>query len=109
MTDTPTPPTSIERPTRRAEWTQIGLSAAISAMVLIIICVLAWHSWPQDTSTQRIDWLGLQHAPIMRMGALAAVLAVAGLLYLGALFLSGMRPHHFRRAPAENTVGKTEA
>ena len=58
MTDTPTPPTSIERPTRRAEWTQIGLSAAISAMVLIIICVLAWHSWPQDTSTQRIDWLG---------------------------------------------------
>lgn len=58
MAPTAPPPATIERPTRRAEWTQIGLASSVSAMVLLIICVLAWHSWPADTASQRIDWLG---------------------------------------------------
>lgn len=43
------------------------------------------------------DWIGMQTHPLYRMGALAIVMIVCGVVYFGALLLMGFRPRHFRR------------
>ena len=60
-------------------------------------------------ASRNIDWLGLQGTPFVRIAALGAVLLAGGIVYLGVLAATGLRPRHFRRAPTTNTVGKTEA
>jgi putative peptidoglycan lipid II flippase len=60
-------------------------------------------------ASRSIDWLGLQGTPFVRIAALGAVFFVAGMVYLGVLAATGLRPRHFRQAPATNTIGKTDA
>ena len=60
-------------------------------------------------ASRNIDWLGLQHTPLLRIAALGAVFVVGGIAYFSVLAAAGLRPQHFRRVPSANTVGKTEA
>jgi putative peptidoglycan lipid II flippase len=108
----------------------IGLGACLNAVALLIglrrkgIYQPA-SGWPRFIAQQglalvamagplwwasrNIDWLGLQGTPFVRIAALGAVLLAGGIVYLGVLAATGLRPRHFRRAPTTNTVGKTEA
>jgi putative peptidoglycan lipid II flippase len=43
------------------------------------------------------DWIAMRAHPLMRMAALALVIAVAGLVYFGALFATGFRFTDFKR------------
>ena len=45
----------------------------------------------------RFDWIALQAHPLARMGALALVMIVCGIVYFGALFAMGFRIQDFRR------------
>ena len=45
----------------------------------------------------RFDWIALQAHPLARMGALALVMIVCGIVYFGALFAMGFRIRDFRR------------
>ena len=81
-----------------AGWGRFALQQAVALAVMSI---------PLWWATRSIDWLGLQGSPFLRIGTLALVLIGAGTLYLAALAGTGLRPSHFRRAPSENTVGKT--
>jgi len=82
-----------------AGWGRFALQQTVALAVMAI---------PLWWATHGIDWLGLQGSPFLRIGTLALILAGAGTLYLAALAATGLRPSHFRRAPSENTVGKTE-
>jgi putative peptidoglycan lipid II flippase len=108
----------------------IGLGACVNALALLIglrrkgiyqpakgwfrfllqqglaLAALAGLLW---WVSRHIDWLGLHTTPLLRIGALGAVFLGGGLVYLGVLAATGLRPRHFRRAPTTNTVGKTEA
>jgi putative peptidoglycan lipid II flippase len=48
-------------------------------------------------ASRHVDWLGLRHAPLERVGALMAVLALAGVIYFGAMWLMGWRISELRR------------
>lgn len=108
----------------------IGLGACINALALLIglrrkgiyqpakgwlrffvqqglgLAALAIPLW---WASRNIDWLGLQHTPLLRIAALSAVFVVGGIAYFAVLAAAGLRPRHFRRVPNTNTVGKTEA
>ena len=73
----PSPPVNrIFQPTRLAEKTVMGMLASVSALVALIICVLAWHNWQPSTEGARIDWLG-------RIGmALITTLWLLGLYFI---------------------------
>ena len=43
------------------------------------------------------DWIALQAHPFYRIGALALVMTVCGIVYFGALFAMGFRLKNFRR------------
>ncbi|MYM32492.1 murein biosynthesis integral membrane protein MurJ [Duganella sp. CY15W] len=62
---------------------------------LVIACVLmgaaAWFG------AHHIDWLGLQHHAILRLGALLLLVAVCGAVYFAALLAMGFRLRDFRR------------
>ena len=45
----------------------------------------------------RFDWIALQAYPLVRVGALALVMIVCGIVYFGALFAMGFRIRDFRR------------
>ncbi len=45
----------------------------------------------------RFDWIALQAHPLVRVGALALVMIVCGIVYFGALFAMGFRIRDFRR------------
>ncbi len=45
----------------------------------------------------RFDWIALQAHPFVRVGALALVMIVCGIVYFGALFAMGFRIRDFRR------------
>jgi putative peptidoglycan lipid II flippase len=45
----------------------------------------------------RFDWIALQAHPLARVGALALVMIVCGIVYFGALFAMGFRIRDFRR------------
>jgi putative peptidoglycan lipid II flippase len=75
---------------------------------------LAALAAPLWWASRNIDWLGLQATPFVRIATLGAVFFVGGMVYLGVLVATGLRPRHFRRTPTantttSNTVGKTEA
>ena len=125
----------------------IGLGACLNALALLIglrrkgiyqpskgwfrffvqqglgLAALAAPLW---WASRNIDWLGLQHTPLIRIAALSAVFVVGGIAYFAVLAAAGLRPRHFRRVPSANTghshvapttsantsadtVGKTEA
>src|SRR5471032_1468685 len=45
----------------------------------------------------RIDWIAMQHHPLLRIGALALLVAVCGAAYFGTLLLVGFRFRDFKR------------
>ena len=62
---------------------------------LVIACALmgatAWYS------AAHVDWLALQHQPLLRVGALFLVIGVCCVVYFGALLVLGFRPRDFKR------------
>lgn len=52
---------------------------------------VAWFGQAQ------FDWVGLQATPLLRAGALAAIIGAAGLVYFAVLGVLGFRPRDFRR------------
>ena len=48
-------------------------------------------------AARHIDWLGLQSQPLVRAGAMAAVLGGVALLYFGVLRLAGLDLRQFVR------------
>lgn len=62
---------------------------------LVVACVLmgatAWFG------AQQIDWLGMKHQTLLRIGALFAVIAACGVVYFGALVVMGFRFRDFKR------------
>ena len=62
---------------------------------LVIACALmgatAWYS------ATHVDWLALQHQPLLRVGALFLVIGVCCVVYFGALLAMGFRPRDFKR------------
>jgi putative peptidoglycan lipid II flippase len=73
-----------------------------SLALAALACLLGWVS-------RHVDWLSLHTTPLLRISTLGVVFLAGGLVYLGVLAAAGLRPRHFRRAPAANKVGKTEA
>ena len=53
-----TDPNTIERPTLLTQRTIVGIAAAVSALVFLIVCILTWHGWAVGTDSQRIQFLG---------------------------------------------------
>src|SRR5471032_90376 len=45
----------------------------------------------------RIDWIAMQHHPLLRIGALALLVAVCGAAYFGTLLVAGFRFRDFKR------------
>lgn len=69
-------------------WKVFFLKLAVALVLLAIVSVWA---------ASYFDWIGMQTHPLYRMGALAIVMIVCGVVYFGALLLLGFRPRHFRR------------
>jgi putative peptidoglycan lipid II flippase len=59
---------------------------ALALALLTVALVLVEH---------RVDWVGLQHAPVRRALALAGLIVGGAGIYLGALALLGLRPRQF--------------
>ena len=62
---------------------------------LVIACALmgatAWYS------ASHVNWLAMQHQPLLRVGALFLVIGVCCVVYFGALLVLGFRPRDFKR------------
>ena len=62
---------------------------------LVVACVLmgatAWFGAAQ------IDWLGMKHQTLLRIGALTLVICACGVVYFGALMAMGFRFRDFKR------------
>lgn len=62
-------------------------------LALSVMALPLWYA------SQHLDWLALQSTPWTRVLWLFLSLSVAGCAYLVSLWVLGMRPIHFRRAP----------
>ncbi len=69
-------------------WKIFFLKLAVALVLLAIASI-----W----SASYFDWIGMQTHPLYRMGALAIVMIVCGVVYFGALVMLGFRIRHFRR------------
>lgn len=69
-------------------WKIFFLKLAVALVLLAVASI-----W----SASYFDWIGMQTHPLYRMGALAIVMIVCGVVYFGALLLLGFRIRHFRR------------
>ena len=69
-------------------WRIYFLKLAVALVLLALASVWA---------ASYFDWIGMQVHPLLRVGALAIVMMVCGVIYFGALLLMGFRPGHFRR------------
>jgi len=62
---------------------------------LAVACVLmgaaAWFGG------QQVDWLGLQHHTLLRIGALMLLIGLCGVVYFAALFTMGFRLRDIKR------------
>ncbi len=76
--------------------------------LLVALALMVVPLWFAET---RIDWIALQASAWLRVAALAGVLAGAGVVYLAALWVMGVRYKHVRRPPPtrqeQNTVGNS--
>ena len=70
-----------------------GWAGFIARVLLATAALAAWLGW----AAWRIDWIGLASHWGWRIGALAAVLVGAALLYFALLGLCGVRPRQFMR------------
>lgn len=69
-------------------WKIFFLKLAVALVLLAVASI-----W----SASYFDWIEMQAHPLYRMGALAIVMIVCGVVYFGALLLLGFRIRHFRR------------
>ncbi len=69
-------------------WKIFFLKLAVALVLLAAVSI-----W----SASYFDWIGMQTHPLYRMGALAIVMIVCGVIYFGTLLLLGFRIRHFRR------------
>ena len=69
-------------------WGTFGLRVLVANGVLLAVLLVA---------AAQVDWLGLQSRWVLRLGALAAIIAASAGLYLGTLRLMGIRLSEFRR------------
>jgi putative peptidoglycan lipid II flippase len=67
-----------------------GFSLRVFGATALLGSVLFW-------AERRIDWIGLVHHQMQRIGWLALCLGGAALLYFGALLLSGLKLQQFMR------------
>lgn len=63
-------------------WKIFFLKLAVALVLLAVVSI-----W----SASYFDWIGMQAHPLYRMGALAIVMIVCGVVYFGALLLLGFR------------------
>ncbi|GJI99356.1 putative lipid II flippase MurJ [Duganella caerulea] len=61
------------------------------AMACVLMGAAAWFGG------QQVDWLGLQHHTLLRIGALLLLIGVCGAVYFAALFAMGFRLRDIRR------------
>ncbi|EYC51117.1 membrane protein [Hylemonella gracilis str. Niagara R] len=64
-----------------------GWSAFMARVLLACALLAAYLHWAAGAW----DWTGLQAQPWLRMGLLAAIVAGAGLIYLGVAWMAGLR------------------
>ena len=72
----------------RPGWPVFG--ARLVAGLLVLGAFLAW-------ANGHFDWIAMRSVPFARIGTLAGIVAAGALLYLGTLFIGGMRIADFRR------------
>jgi putative peptidoglycan lipid II flippase len=60
---------------------------AFALRVLLASALLGAGLW---LATQHIDWIGLRHQPMVRIGAMTGCLIAAGVVYFGTLMASGL-------------------
>jgi len=71
-----------------AGWLAFFLKVAAAVAVMGAV---AWFSQAQ------FDWVALRAHPLVRMGALAAIIGVSAVAYFAVLFVLGFRPREFMR------------
>lgn len=74
--------------TPQAGWSSFFLKLMIG---LVILAGVSW--W----GGQQFDWLAMQATPLLRVAALAGLIAVCMLAYFGTLYLLGFRVRDFKR------------
>ena len=62
--------------------------------LLVAVSVMGAVSW---FGQAQFDWIALRATPLLRAGALAAIIAAAALAYFAVLVLLGFRPRDFKR------------
>ena len=72
----------------QAGWPRFALQVALATALLTVMLWLAAH---------RIDWIGLRASPWSRIGHMALVLTLSGLLYFAVLWVLGLRLRAFLR------------
>lgn len=72
----------------QAGWRMFFLKVGV-ALVLLAIASM----WVASC----FDWIGMQAHPLLRVGAMALVMIVCGIVYFGTLFALGFRLRDFRR------------
>ena len=72
----------------RAGWPRYLLSQA--GALFLLAGVALW-------SSSNFNWIEMQATPLLRVGALSAVMVLCGTVYFGALFIMGFRLRDFRR------------
>jgi putative peptidoglycan lipid II flippase len=62
--------------------------------LLVAVTVMGAVSWYGQA---QFDWIALRATPLLRAGALAAIIAAAAVAYFAVLMLLGFRPRDFKR------------
>jgi putative peptidoglycan lipid II flippase len=60
-------------------------------VAVAVMGAVAWFSQAQ------LDWVALRAQPLVRMGALAAIIGVSAIAYFAVLLVLGFRPRDFMR------------
>jgi putative peptidoglycan lipid II flippase len=78
---------------RRIYVPQPGWGSFVLKLV-IAVSVMGAVSW---FGQQQFDWIALRATPLLRAGALAAIIAAAAVSYFAVLLVLGFRPRDFKR------------
>ena len=62
--------------------------------LLVAVGVMGAVSW---FGQSQFDWIAMRATPLLRAGALAAIIAVAAIAYFAVLTVLGFRPRDFKR------------
>jgi putative peptidoglycan lipid II flippase len=62
--------------------------------LVVAVTVMGLVSW---FGQAQFDWIGMRATPLLRAGALVAIIGAAGVAYFGVLVVLGFRPRDFKR------------